>query len=53
MLFIVLSKVTVVFLALFFDSLLSSGQFPLFTTTICVIVIVYELIKPHLYTSRR
>ncbi len=39
-------------ITLFFDLVLSLSRVPIFTLTLCGIVVIYEIVSPYIYTSR-
>ncbi len=38
--------------ALIIDTIFAIGRYPVLTIFVCVIVVVYELVSPFIYTSR-
>lgn len=44
--------VVLVILAFFFDVIFSTSRIPVFTTIVCGIVALYELVSPFIYAAR-
>lgn len=43
---------TFALLSLITDTFFALGRYPIFFVSVCVIVVVYELVSPYIYTSR-